>query len=145
MMAEPQMGRQQVCATGDVILIEDDMSVRTALERILRSAGYRVVALDCGDALLDGTRPLRANDLCIVCDIRLPRVSGFELHNRLTAQGATPPWIFITGHDDAAVRKQAERLGSGYLPKPFEARELLALIAALATALVPGKAQTPNG
>lgn len=139
------MGRQLVCATGDVILIEDDLSVRTALERILRSAGYRVVALDCADALLDGSRPLRASDVCIVCDIRLPRVSGFELHNRLAAQGATPPWIFITGHDDAVVRKQAERLGSGYLPKPFEARELLALIAALATTHAPGAIQTPNG
>lgn len=121
-----------MCA--NVILIEDDLSVRTALDRILRGAGYSVVALGSGDALLDGTRPILATDRCIVCDIRLPRVSGFELHNRLAARGATPPWIFITGHDDAAVRTQAHRLGSGYLPKPFEARELLALIAALPAA-----------
>ena len=120
-----------MCATRDVILIEDDASVRTALDRVLRGAGYRVVALDCGDALLDGSRPVRATDFCIVCDVRLPRMSGFELHNRLEAQGPMPPWIFITGHDDAAVRAQAVRLGSGYLPKPFEARALLALLEAL--------------
>ena len=120
-----------MCATRDVILIEDDASVRTALDRVLRGAGYRVVALDCGDALLGGSHPIRASDCCIVCDVRLPRMSGFELHNRLVALGPTPPWIFITGHDDAAVRAQARRLGAGYLPKPFEARELLALLAAL--------------
>lgn len=122
-----------MCATRDVILIEDDVSVRTALDRVLRGAGYSVVALASGDALLDGSHPLHATDRCIVCDVRLARMSGFELHNRLAARGPTPPWIFITGHDDAAVRAQAERLRSGYLPKPFEARELLAMLAALPT------------
>ena len=136
-----------MCATRDVILIEDDGSVRRALDRILRAAGYRVVAFDSGDALLQGDRLLHPTDHCIVCDVRLPGVSGFELHHRLTARGATPPWIFITGHDDAAVRTQAERLGSGYLPKPFPARALLALIAALPQPpdAPPAEGQTPNG
>lgn len=118
-------------ATRDVILIEDDGSVRRALDRILRAAGYAVVALDSGDALLQGERRLQPTDCCIVCDVRLPGMSGFELHHRLSARGATPPWIFITGHDDDAVRAQAERLGAGYLPKPFPGRALLDLIASL--------------
>ena len=133
MMAPPQRSGSDVRAA-NVILVEDDDSVRTALDRILRGAGYTVNAFGSGEALLDAARRVDAHDRCIVCDVRLPRISGFELHARLAARGPMPPWIFITGHDDAAVRAQAKRLGSGYLPKPFEARELLALIAALPAA-----------
>lgn len=126
-----------MCADHQVVLIEDDGAMRQAIERILRGRGYQVDAFESAESLLralDGAA-LWTSSQCLVCDVRLPGVSGFELHRRLSEQGPMPPWIFITAHDDAALRSQAERAHAGYLPKPFEGRSLLALVAqALTTA-----------
>ena len=63
---------------------------------------------------------------CLVLDLHLPGMSGFELHRKLSQSEAAAPVIFITGHDDAAARVEAERLGAvAYLPKPFLCNALL--------------------
>ena len=118
-------------ATHEVVLIEDDAGMRQAVGRILRGSGYQVDAYESAEALqaqLAGTG-LWDSCRCLVCDVRLPGVSGFELHRRLSEQGTMPPWIFITAHDDPAVRKQAERALASYLLKPFPGRTLIALVA----------------
>ena len=114
-----------------VLLVEDDAGVRQAMERILRGSGYQVDAFESAEALqefLHGAT-LRESCRCLICDVRLPGMCGFELHRRLAGHGPMPPWIFITAHDEPAVRRQAERDGVGYLLKPFEGRALLALVA----------------
>lgn len=118
-------------ATHEVVLIEDDAGMRQAIGRILHGSGYQVDAYESAEALqekLAGTA-LWDSCRCLVCDVRLPGVSGFELHRRLSEQGAIPPWIFITAHDDPAVRSQAERALAAYLLKPFPGRTLIALVA----------------
>ena len=60
-----------------------------------------------GEAFLEDAEHGRAN--CILLDIQLGGMSGFELQNRLTASGSTTPVIFITAHDDAEIREQARQ------------------------------------
>lgn len=118
-------------AIDEVVLVEDDGSVRRAIERILRGSGYHVATFESAEALqvvLDGAT-LGDACRCLVCDVRLPGMSGFELHRRLSEHGSMPPCIFITAHDDPSVRRQAERAGAAYLMKPFGGRALLALVA----------------
>lgn len=120
----------------EVVLVEDDRGMRQAIERMLRGSGYQVDAYESAEALLallEGSA-LWSCCRCLICDVRLPGVSGFELHRRLSEHGPMPPWVFITAHDDPAVRKQAERACSAYLLKPFEGRALVALVA---NAMVP--------
>ena len=64
---------------------------------------------------------------CLVLDIHLPGMSGFELYRRLALAGKVMPAVFITARDEPAVRDEAERLGGAgsYLPKPFSGRDLL--------------------
>lgn len=102
-----------------------------AIERVLRGSGYRVKVFESAEALQEALGEVALSDSCqcLVCDVRLPGASGFELHRRLSEQGPVPPWIFITAHDDPAVRRQAERDGAAYLLKPFPGRDLLALVA----------------
>jgi len=120
-----------VHAHPEVLLVEDDGGVRGAIERILRGSGYRVVSFPSAEALLAQLKGAPATSAagCLVCDIRLPGVSGFELHRRLAEVGPVPPWIFITAHDEPGVRFQAAQLSADYLPKPFEGRALLAMVA----------------
>lgn len=120
-----------VRANHEVVLVEDDRGMRLAIERMLRGSGYQVDAYESAEALLDLLEGAAIWDSsrCLVCDVRLPGVSGFELHRRLADQGRTPPWIFITAHDDPAVRNQAERACAAYLLKPFEGKALVALVA----------------
>ena len=120
-----------MAAHHEVVLVEDDSGVRQAIGRILRGSGYQVDDYDSAEALLASLRgqALWTSCRCLVCDVRLPGVSGFELHRRLCEQGPLPSWIFMTAHDDPALHQQAEREGASYLLKPFEGRTLLAMVA----------------
>jgi FixJ family two-component response regulator len=122
-----------VRAKHEVVLVEDDTGLRQALARMLTGAGYEVQAFDSAEALLDVLAGHGLRDLhgCLVCDVRLPGASGFDLHRRLSEYGPMPPWIFITAHDNKLVREQAERASAAYLMKPFEGRALLALVGRL--------------
>jgi len=108
-----------------VVVIEDDIGMRQALQRWLRAAGYRARAYESAEALLgdDGARDAD----CLVLDVRLPGASGIELYTQL---GHTrPPAVFITSHDCADVRGAVARLGgTAVLPKPFLGHQLMAAI-----------------
>jgi DNA-binding response OmpR family regulator len=130
-----QSGVAGIAATPHtVVLVEDDDGLRSALVRILELAGYRVESYASAEDALAAGAVARAG--CIVCDVYLPRESGFTLCRRLSQGGARPPVIFITAHDLPAVRAEAEALGAAnYLIKPFPGRELVAAVrAALPTA-----------
>ena len=114
----------------DVVLVEDDAAMRAAIERILSGAGHVVRAFASAEALVQFLQggPLWPSVRCVVSDVRLPGACGFELQRQVAARAAAPPWIFITAHDDPALRRAAERAHAGYLAKPFEGRVLLQLV-----------------
>lgn len=95
-----------------------------AIERILRTGGFRPILFASAEAALSsGVAP--AAD-CLVLDIQLPGMSGFDLYSQVAPVGEQPPAIFITAHDEPAVREKAERLGAkSFHPKPFSGRALL--------------------
>lgn len=112
-----------------IVLVEDDDGLRSALARILELAGYRVESYPSAEDALAAGASARAQ--CIVCDVYLPRESGFGLCRRLAQSGPRPPVIFITAHDLPAVRAEAEALGAANcLIKPFAGRALVEAVRA---------------
>jgi FixJ family two-component response regulator len=108
-------------------IVEDDPSLLRALGRLLRVAGFSVRAFESAEEFLK-TAPGRLPD-CLVLDIHLGDLTGFDLHERLRARGSTVPTIFITGHDDPTTREQARRSGAAaYLRKPFDDKALISAI-----------------
>jgi FixJ family two-component response regulator len=107
-----------------VVVVEDDASMRQAIERILSAGGFAAVAFETAEAALAAGAPCAAD--CLVLDVRLPGMSGFDLYRRLAGSSPPAPAIFITAHDEPAVRELAGKLGaSSYLAKPFSGRALL--------------------
>lgn len=120
-------GRSTKATTLTVVLVEDDLGMRTALERVLEIAGFDVRAFASAEQCLASSAP--ANAGCLVCDVHLPADSGFDLHQQLLRVGVTAPVIFITAQDSPAARKTAEQLGAAaYLTKPFEGRALVSAV-----------------
>ena len=115
--------------SGAIVIVEDDDGSRRAYERVLNAAGFRAQAFASAETLLDGDAAGHA--ACLVLDIRLPGLSGFELRRELVRTGtAQAPVIFITAHDEPAARAQAEAFGAAaYLPKPFAGRALVEAVA----------------
>jgi FixJ family two-component response regulator len=118
-------------------VVDDDDSMRTALQRVLAAAGFRVKAYaSAGEFLLD---PPREGPGCLLLDLRMPGPSGLDLQQALGRHGIRLPVIFLTGHGDLASGVQAMKAGAvDFLTKPVE-RE--ALLAAIATALEADAAQ----
>jgi len=110
-----------------VFVVDDDLSVRRALHRLIRSAGFSVETFATAREFLDSVP--RSGTGCLVLDIHLGGISGFEVQERLAAQGVRIPVIVITAHDDATTRARVESLGAvAYVPKPFDDRVLLEAI-----------------
>lgn len=107
-----------------IAIVDDDPSVRRSLHRLLQSVDYTVVTFASASEYLDSLSSRRPD--CLVLDIHLSGMSGFELQERLVADGARVPIIFITAHDDAPTRERIERSGAtGHLWKPFDDQALL--------------------
>ena len=107
-----------------IAIVDDDLSVRRALHRLVQSAGYMVQTFASAREFLDSLPRGRA--ACLVLDIHLDGMSGFELQQRLVANGVGVPVIFITAHDDAPTRERIEKSGAvGHLWKPLEGQALL--------------------
>jgi FixJ family two-component response regulator len=111
-----------------IAVVDDDASVRRALQRLLRAAGFAVETFATAREFLDAGQ--WAQMACLVLDIHLPGMSGFELQEHLAVSGAPIPIVFITAHDDTAMREWASRVGAvGYLRKPFDQGTLIEAIA----------------
>ena len=107
-----------------VYVVDDDPSVRKALERLLRSAGHGVNTFASAREFLDFSHPEAPG--CLVLDIKMPKVSGLELQERLAEKGISFPIIFVTGHGTVPASVRAFKAGAtDFLQKPFEDRELL--------------------
>jgi FixJ family two-component response regulator len=111
-----------------IVVVEDDLSMSQAIERLLRAGGFAVVLFPSAEAALEAG--VAAASDCLILDVHLPGMSGFDLYRRLASAGERVPAIFMTAHDEPAIREEAERLGaSSYLSKPFSGRTLLDSIA----------------
>jgi len=111
-----------------VCVVDDDAPLRRALRRLLQTVGYSVETFASAEDYLAAARDVPPD--CLVLDIRLGTLSGFDLHDRLRAAGWSIPTIFITGHDDASTREHARRVGAGYVRKPFDEASLVSAIEA---------------
>jgi FixJ family two-component response regulator len=111
-----------------ISIVDDDLSVRRALSRLVRLAGYAVESFASAREFL-ASAP-RGRTACLVLDIHLNGgISGFDLQERLVADGVTIPTIFITAHGDARTRERVTQSGvAGFLLKPFGDQALLDLI-----------------
>jgi FixJ family two-component response regulator len=111
-----------------VYVVDDDPSVRKALERLLRSADYEAKTFASPSAFLDFSSPDAPG--CLILDIKMPKLSGLELQDRLAERGVCLPVIFITGHGTVPASVKAFKAGAmDFLQKPFEERELLEAVA----------------
>jgi FixJ family two-component response regulator len=110
--------------TRRIVVVEDDSSMARAIERILQLGGFQPILFGSAEsALASGLAP--AAD-CLVLDIQLPGMSGFDFYSQVAVLGERPPAIFITANDEPAVREKAARLGAkSFHPKPFAGRALL--------------------
>ena len=107
-----------------ISIVDDDLSVRRALRRLVQSAGYTVETFASAREFLDSLPTGRT--ACLVLDIHLEGMSGFELQERMAADPSPIPVIFITAHDDALTRSRIEKSGAaGHLWKPFDGQAVL--------------------
>jgi two-component system response regulator FixJ len=111
-----------------VLVVEDDASLRDALERLLDAAGFEAGSYGSAEALLANGGAADAD--CVVSDLKLPARSGLELLDEMRARGWRSPLILITAHDAPNLRAEAEHHGvAACLLKPFRGTALLAAIA----------------
>ena len=112
-----------------VCIVENDTSLRRGLVRLFRAHHLTLEAFAGPGQVL---RRLQAGQLhcaVLVLDIHLGKMSGFDLHDRLTQMGLSIPTIFMTGRDDTTSRERVRRLGAkAYLVKPFEDAALIGAI-----------------
>jgi FixJ family two-component response regulator len=113
-----------------ISIVDDDFSVRRAVGRLVKAAGYAVETFATAHEFLDSFPSDRT--ACLVLDIHLRGMSGFDLEERLRAERVAIPVIFVTAHDDVATRERARGSGAaGYLAKPFDGQALLDVIGAV--------------
>ena len=116
-----------MCAAS-IAVVDDEAPVRTALRRLLRIAGYTVDVFDCGDAFLASVREHPPD--CVLLDIHMQGLTGFDVRARLNEAGLDVPAVFITASDDPDLDAAASRVGATQLlRKPFSNDALLAAIA----------------
>jgi FixJ family two-component response regulator len=112
-----------------VFVIDDDASVRDALEDLLRSVGLQAKSFGSTQEFLQSQRPDAPG--CIVLDVRLPGSSGLEFQGALTKSNIHLPIIFISGHGDIPMSVRAMKSGAiEFLTKPLHEQELLDAIQA---------------
>ena len=107
-----------------ISIIDDDASVRTAADNLLRSLGYTVYAFVSAEEFV---RSAHLNDTsCVIADVQMPGMSGVDLQARLLTQGYRVPFIFITAFPEDTVRARALKGGAiCFLTKPFDRLTLI--------------------
>jgi len=110
-----------------IAIVDDDKSFREAMARLMRSLGHSVASFDSAERFLLSDRTSEAE--CLICDIRMPGMSGIELQKQLIAEHRRLPIIFVTAHPTEAAREGAVAAGAvAFLSKPCNEDELIALL-----------------
>ena len=107
-----------------VAVVDDDREVRVALSRLLRSLGHEVHLFASAEEFVGQTVAVD----CLILDVRLPGLSGFELHDRIRRLGSCLPVVFMTGDDGFRVRENTRPPQAPTVLKPFDCDSLLAAI-----------------
>jgi FixJ family two-component response regulator len=110
-----------------IAVVDDDQSVRDALENLMSSVGFEVKLFASAEAFLDSETQLETD--CAVLDFCLPGISGLELQRRLAADGQNIPVVIITAQGDEKAQAEAVAAGAiAFLRKPFKEEVLLTAI-----------------
>jgi FixJ family two-component response regulator len=118
--------------SGTVHVVDDDVSVRRALSRLLRAAGLQVEAFDSARAFL--RRKPASRPACLLLDVQMPDLTGLDLQRTLIDAGLDLPVIFLSGHADIPMSVQAMKAGAvDFLTKPVEGKTLFAAVGAALT------------
>src|SRR6267142_4031412 len=105
-------------------IVDDDLSVREALNSLMRSVGFRVQTYASARDFLKDKSPNAPG--CLILDVRFPGLSGLDLQRELTQNDVHIPIIFITGHGDIPMSVRAMKGGAvDFLTKPFRDQDLL--------------------
>ncbi len=116
---------QKLDGTGTLIaIVDDDLSVRTALNNLLRSVSYKTLLFESAEAVLQSD--VLSGIHFMVLDVKLKGISGIELFEQLRAAGVIIPTVFISGHADLNTQLRIARAGAVlFLPKPVDVELLL--------------------
>ena len=107
-----------------VYVVDDDVSVREALESLIRHSGWQPEIFASADEFL--SRPRALTPSCLILDVALPGLNGLELQQRIAAELQAMPVIFITGYGDIPTSVRAMKAGAAeFLTKPFAEDVLL--------------------
>jgi two-component system, LuxR family, response regulator FixJ len=110
-----------------IFIVDDDDATRDSLRLLVECEGFEAHDFVSGRSFLDAVRP--ADGDCLVLDINMPGMNGFEVLDELRRRGDRLPVIVITAWPDSATRSRARAAGvAAFLEKPNRADELLALI-----------------
>jgi len=110
-----------------VFVVDDDLSVREALEGLFRSFGLRAQTFSSATEFL--SRPRAECPSCLILDMSLPDLTGLEVQKMIAVERPAMPIIFITGHRDVPMTVQAMKEGAlEFLTKPFSTDVLLAAV-----------------
>ena len=110
-----------------VSVVDDDQSVRVALERLLRAIGFSVRTFPSSQDFLDNGACEGPG--CLILDVQMPGMNGLDLEEKLTTDGSTLSVVFITAFDEPDVRARAQRQGAiAFLTKPVDEEQLVAAI-----------------
>ena len=113
--------------TQTIYVVDDDEAMRDSMTWLLEGEGYRVSCFDSAEHFLKERR----DDMhgCLVLDVRMPEMSGLELHEKLDSLGSQLPVIFVTGHGDVPMAVSALQRGAcDFIEKPFHNEDLLSRI-----------------
>ncbi len=116
---------QELDGTGTLIaIVDDDLSVRTALNNLLRSVSYKTLLFESAEAVLQSD--VLSDIHFMVLDVKLKGISGIELFEQLSAAGVIIPTVFISGHADLNTQLRIARAGALlFFPKPVDVELLL--------------------
>jgi FixJ family two-component response regulator len=107
-----------------VVVVDDDPSIRTALNDLFQSVGLQVRVFESAREFLANQRP--DGPCCLVLDVRLPGKSGLDFQRELNDENVHLPIIFLTGHGDIPMSVRAMKAGAvEFLTKPFREQDLL--------------------
>jgi FixJ family two-component response regulator len=127
-----------------VIVVEDDADMSRAVESVLNAAGFDTAMFPSAEALLEAQ--VSADMACLVLDVHLPGMTGFELYDRLTATHPPCPVIFMTAYDEPTARaRSVEARAVACLIKPFAGKRLIECVGSVIRAGTRDRGQRKSG
>ncbi|MBN9428655.1 MAG: response regulator transcription factor [Burkholderiales bacterium] len=121
-------GTSPTSRDGIVYVVDDDEAVRDSMRWLLEANGFQVSTFASAEEFL-ANLPSPEPVACLLLDVRMPGMSGLELHEELVRRGSTLPLVFITGHGDVPMAVASMKKGAhDFLEKPFSDEQLRQLV-----------------